>query len=299
MSQIAQKLRIGVSGLRLTATRLLRYHRLFARHRHRRVSGIRTAVVEFDGAVYFVPRYGVHRPCAGLILQERYAAPGLHRLVEMVMKRRPGSMIHAGTFFGDMLPSFSRKTPGLVYAFEPVVENYLLARAVMIENGLDNVVLINAGLGAGPGVARIKTRGRSGLHRGGSSQVISDSVRRAGVQPITLHSIDQFALADLSLIQLDVEGYELPVLEGAVNSIQRHQPVIVVEDDRRNCSDLLHQLGYSQVASIGRDHVYMTDSDAARFSDLTAQVHRRRQTRQRGSSMAAVVESDRGSTLLQ
>lgn len=247
-----------------------RVEKLFALHPQKRTFGIRTAVVRFDGAVYYVPRYGAHRPVARRILREAYAAPSLHELVATVMSRRPGSMVHAGTFFGDMLPSFSRKTRGTVYAFEPVLENYLLARTATIENDLQNVILMHAGLGTAPGLARIETRGPH-RHRGGSSQIIANPHRHTfRVQPVSLVSIDQFAIADLSLIQLDVEGYELPVLQGAVESIRKHQPVIVVEDDRNNCGEFLRELGYAEVARAGRDHVYLTESGAAQFPELVA-----------------------------
>lgn len=49
-------------------------------------------------------------------------------------------------------------------------------------------------------------------------------------------SLDQLKLDqdpdfyDISLIQLDVEGYELPVLKGAVKTIEKHLPTIVIEE---------------------------------------------------------------------
>ena len=113
------------------ATRNVRT-RLRRATRARRVFGLDTTVVRFDGSVYYVPNYADHRPVAQKILGRRYVEPALHDLVQAVMARRPGSMISAGTFFGDMLPSFSGKTPELVYAFEPVIENYLLAREVVV-----------------------------------------------------------------------------------------------------------------------------------------------------------------------
>lgn len=225
-------------------------------------------MVQFDGAVYYVPRYGAHRPVARRILHKQYVSQPLHDLVETVMTRRPGSMVHAGAFFGDMIPSFARKTPGTLYAFEPVLENYLMARTATTENDLPNVMLMHAGLGTEPGLARIETRRRFG-HRGGTAQIVSDLARPTfAVQPIALVSIDQFAIADLSLIQLDVEGYELPILQGAVETIKKRRPVIVIEDDRKNCAGFLGGLGYAEVAQIGRDHVYLTESAAVEFPEL-------------------------------
>jgi FkbM family methyltransferase len=235
----------------------------------RHVFGIKTTVVHFDSSVYFVPGYAAHRPVAVNILNKRHEAPELHRLVGRVMTRRPGSMISAGTFFGDMLPSFSGKTPGLLYAFEPVIENYLLARAVVAANDLRNVVLLHAGLGAEPGLANIATGRRGKRHRGGACRIISESDdSEFRTQRVPMLSIDQLAIGDLSMIQLDVESYELPVLRGATGAIRAQQPVIVIEDDLQNCSEFLAELSYVEVAKIGRDHVYLPQAIASDANDL-------------------------------
>jgi FkbM family methyltransferase len=232
------------------------------------VFGMKKKTIRFDDAVYFVPAYAAHRPVAQLILQERYESPWLHRLVKTVMTRRPGSMVHAGTFFGDMLPSFSRKTPGTVYAFEPVIENYIFSRAVVQENQLENVALLHAGLGEKHGIALIETMaGRR--HRGGASTVVSDPNEPLQCpQRTPLLTIDQLDIEDLSLIQLDVEGFELSVLKGAADTIRAQQPVIVIEDDRNNCGGFLNELGYSEAARIGRDHLYLTETADAQLSDF-------------------------------
>jgi len=241
------------------------------RIRAHRVFGIETTVVRFDGSIYYVPNYAAHRPVARKILNKRYVEPGLHHLVRKIMTRRPGSMISAGAFFGDMLPSFSRKTPGRLYAFEPVIENYLLAREVVAENDLGNVVLLHAGLGAepGPGLASIGTRRIGQRHLGGAARIISRSqVSAFHSQKVPMLSIDQLAIGDLSMIQLDVEGYELPVLTGAIGTIEAQQPVIVIEDNQQECPEFLAKLGYVEVARFGLDHVYLPGPDAADARDL-------------------------------
>ena len=238
--------------------------------RARRVFGIATTVVRFDSSVYYVPNYAAHRPVAQKIMNKHYVEPALHRLVQRVMTRRPGSMISAGAFFGDMLPSFSRKTPGLVYAFEPVIENYLLSRAVVAANDLGNVVLLHAGLGAepGPGLASIGTSRIGKRHLGGAARIISGSQESEfRSQRVPMLSIDQLAIGDLSVIQLDVEGYELLVLKGAVGTIRAQQPVIVIEDNQQDCPELLSELKYVEVARFGLDHVYMPEAVAADASD--------------------------------
>ena len=231
---------------------------LYAKYRQKRVNGIQAAVVSFDDAVYFVPKYALHRPVAGKILRKEYAAAPLHALVERVMEWRPGSMLHAGAFFGDMLPSFSRKTPGMVYAFEPVLENYLLARHVTERNELDNVLLFHAGLAERTRLGQVETRSPR-RHRGGTSFVVSDPLRPThATQRVSLIPIDHLAIDDLSLLQLDVEGYERHVIEGALETIARNEPVIVLEDARDDCAELLSSLGYTRSGRVARDHLYLT-----------------------------------------
>ena len=220
--------------------------------------------MRIGGAQYFVPDYARHRPVARRMLGGRLVSPGLHRFVGRVLRERPGSMVHAGTFFGDMLPSFSRKTPGLVYAFEPVFENYLLARSVVEVNRLENVLLLHAGLGDRLRVATIGVaRGPRKLHLGGAARILTPrSKPHSQTQLTSLLTVDLLAIEDLSLVQLDTEGYELPILQGAEATLRAQRPVVVVEDNKDSCSAFLSGLGYTPVRTFARDTVY-TATDAS------------------------------------
>lgn len=197
---------------------------------------------DVDGARYFLPDYARHRPAGKCILNGRYYEPQTHKLVAMLLQAFPGNMVHAGTFFGDMLPSFSRSCGegGTLYAFEPLLENYVFARLAVDYNELGNVVLFNSGLGERLGPCRIARGVASGTHSGGASK-ISD----AGDVTSSLVTVDSLGLTQLSILQLDVEGFELSALTGAKATIMAHRPAVMIEDNNRNCESFLSSLGYT------------------------------------------------------
>jgi FkbM family methyltransferase len=77
--------------------------------------------------------------------------------------------------------------------------------------------------------------------------------------------IDDLNLSGCDFIQLDVEGYQLFALRGAINTIQRFKPVISIELDwierynfsHRDIINLLINLGYEKVDSYTSDHIYI------------------------------------------
>ena len=79
--------------------------------------------------------------------------------------------------------------------------------------------------------------------------------------------IDSLNLPACDLIQLDVEGYELNALLGAVNTIRKYRPVLCIEfcekwlNRYETTSDsvetLLTELGYKHVESYGADKIYI------------------------------------------
>lgn len=87
--------------------------------------------------------------------------------------------------------------------------------------------------------------------------------RRTGKKPIKgdprFFCLDDFALEDIDYIKIDTDGYEWPVVQGGLATIQRYWPLIVIEVafERRTLQFLMEQLGYCHVATCDRgwDHV--------------------------------------------
>ena len=50
---------------------------------------------------------------------------------------------------------------------------------------------------------------------------------------IPMFPLDHFNLTDVDLIKIDVEGYELDVIKGAVETLRNNDPVLIVEQKER------------------------------------------------------------------
>ena len=200
--------------------------------------------VNLDDAVFFVPKYASHRPAIVDLLYGELYEPKTHLFVRGFFAQISGSMVHAGVFFGDMLPSFSKSVDGKVYAFEPVPENFMMAKLCVEANQLDNVLLFNAALSDRLANLKINTRDPDEGHAGGTSEIGERGVFCPAL------TIDALGSTDIAMIQLDVEGHELIALNGASETIERCRPVVAVEDNNQNCTAFLLERNYEMVGEI-------------------------------------------------
>lgn len=63
-----------------------------------------------------------------------------------------------------------------------------------------------------------------------------------GSYNVPVQTIDSFKFADVGFMKIDVEGYELEVLQGAEETINRCKPVMYIEDDRMEKSAALRKM---------------------------------------------------------
>jgi FkbM family methyltransferase len=199
---------------------------------------------------YCVPLSSSHRPAAQKILSGDIWEP---KIIEFLMSRcGDGDIVHAGTFFGDFLPALSQSSAqgSRIWAFEPNPENYRCAVITACINGLQNVELINAGLGERQGFLQMVTSNADGKSLGGGSWIIQETEEGSteGSIAVEVVTVDEVVPSErkISIIQLDVEGFEKPALAGALKSIRRCRPILILESlpDEDWLSANILQLGY-------------------------------------------------------
>ena len=143
------------------------------------------------------------------------------------LKSVGGNIIHGGAGFGDFLPAL--KDCDSVWTFEPNVLMYESSLETIALNNISNVKLFPYALGRYDGIGILKHIDENGLEMGPRSEMADDGVK------VKMVKMDSIIPKDckISLIHLDLEGYEFAALNGAKEIIERDKPIIVLEIDSR------------------------------------------------------------------
>lgn len=205
-----------------------------------------------EHGVYCIPRSAAHRPGPRKILRSRVYES--ETLALIAKSDRDADIVHAGTYLGDFLPALARSRieGALVWAFEPNRESFRCATVTTVLNDLENVVMTNAGLDAGAGPGRL-------LIKGGASSLVEHGGGSAGSEEVRLVAVDEVVGEDrrVGVVHLDLEGHEQPALDGAMQTIRRCLPLIIVETvpDPDWFDVNLRPLGYELGASVNGNRI--------------------------------------------
>ena len=88
------------------------------------------------------------------------------------------------------------------------------------------------------------------------SELTFETEDKNGNESVT--TLDSFNLDNISFIKIDVEGYELKLLKGAFNTIEKNKPVIFIEK-KKNYNDLknfLYELNYDIIEEFEKDTLF-------------------------------------------
>ena len=145
---------------------------------------------------------------------------------------RDFSIIDVGANIGFLTLQFAKRSPqGTVYSLEPDSETFSRLTRNVNANGFKNIKLFRTAVGAHAGTAELFRMYESNP---GANRILpakpSVPVPSEIIEVVSLDELDSRGFfAKIDLIKIDVEGYELFVLEGARNLITRCQPILFVE----------------------------------------------------------------------
>lgn len=156
--------------------------------------------------------------------------------------RQFNTVVQAGGNCG-MYPRFYRNYFQNVYTFEPDPLNYYCLDHNCVGEGFHK---FHGGLGNTTEKFSIKSNSTTNV---GTHKI----VEKPG--DIQMYRLDDLNLEHCDLIHLDIEGYEKTAIQGALETIRKFKPVVIVE--RNGGSHLLKELGYYEYKKTFMDNIYI------------------------------------------
>ena len=224
-------------------------------------SGLR--VINTQDAIYAVPPDYMCNSATRGYLYSRIAEKEVVDIIDKRVNSFPGNIIHAGAYFGDMIPSLSTICPSesKIFAFEVDPISHNLARETLRLNLIHNCILFNMALWSSPTNLACESQYTSELKLGGKSSALPISDERYKARQNIKHfvsavSIDSLSLGNISCIQLDLEGGELMALKGATKTIKSYSPLIILEDNSLPIQNLMTSIGYINSGRCANDYIW-------------------------------------------
>jgi FkbM family methyltransferase len=198
---------------------------------------------------------------------DRFEIEHLEKALEYVPRRR--FALDVGAHYGSWTRYLSRNFDRVI-AFEPVPETFACLQRNVEE--FANVEILNQAVGEAPGMVNVAV-GKMYSHPGMETVV--------GAGETKMVRIDDLKLQNLDFLKIDVEGYELFVLRGGEQTLLRHRPTIILEENIRGslehgiengeCGVYLATLGARLIGFQNKDLIFGWPDPATEIDAFVAQ----------------------------
>lgn len=211
-------------------------------------------------------------PCADYILENGIYEYPLIRWCQQYLTKE-GTFIDIGAHMGTYSVLLSRYCKE-VHAFEAQASTYeCLSVSVSINNNF-KITTHHTALGDKEETLTLyhvsEDGGCSSVRKEVSSNMNMDII---GTETVQVKTLDSFDIRNVDFIKIDVEGYELPVIKGAVKTLENNNyPPFIFEAwptdwykaDREKLINYIKSLGYKVHAITGVNNMYLASDHPKR-----------------------------------
>lgn len=169
--------------------------------------------------------------------------------------------IDIGGFIGThtmALSDIKNKGSGKVYTFEPQPWACELIKKNIKKNKIKNVKVYNVALSNKNGTIQFCSDSTGG------STICTEKKRSLKswkqVYNVKMKPLDSYNITNVSIMKIDVEGHEISVLEGALKTINKNKPKIVIEvwnrpKRQKEFFDFMKRINYNVKKISGEDYL--------------------------------------------
>ena len=177
------------------------------------------------------------------------------------------TIIDIGANFGFHTLEFAELVgpTGKVISFEPQKLVYYQLCGNIILNGYDNVTAHNVALGDVETVLRMENSDYQSPDTINIGNAHLNAYTDTRYNVVDVKRLDSYEFNNISVIKIDVQGYEPNILDGAIQTITKHRPVIFIEVElaqlqvygytESSIFDRLISLGYEFKKLIDKPHL--------------------------------------------
>ncbi|HSA05964.1 MAG TPA: FkbM family methyltransferase [Candidatus Gastranaerophilales bacterium] len=155
---------------------------------------------------------------------------GLKFLSDSVLKNlKNKDFLDCGAYIGDTALLFCNYTNNKIYAFEPNQENHdVLKKTIKINDYENKIFPIKAGLGEKEEELELYGEVSAASVLREHVPLLFDKINSEKIKITTIDKFVQDNNLNPGLIKMDIEGYELEAVKGALETIKKFKPLIII-----------------------------------------------------------------------
>lgn len=185
---------------------------------------------------YCIPDAFRNREVPDLLASGGIYEPETLGFLQRALTETGGDIVTGGAFVGDFFPALSAALApdARIHSFEPAPLTHAAARHTITLNGLTAVHLSQVAVGAHEGILPLQVERRKGGAPLAAAARIMPGSQGRHVKMVKVVRLDDLIPRDrrVTILHLDIEGFELEALHGATDLIARNRPILVLEAGR-------------------------------------------------------------------